>query len=475
MPIEDTLQTWLGPLSGDLPRLYLVGGAVRDHLLGRAPRDIDLMCTEPEKFARRLGGRHGAAVVAFTGKTEAPCYRVVSRSEKGSFIDVVGVLGGSVEADLARRDFTFNAMAMRVVSAGELSVPIDPFGGVADLNARRVRATGPGVFEADPLRIVRAARFAAELGCVVEPITLGLMQSAAPGLTKTAGERLQRELELLFSHPISAPHVRMLDAVGALETILPPIRTMRGCAQNGHHHLDVWSHSLAALEGLEEILHEAEKLFGVQAASVHQNLESGSRLAILKLAVLLHDAGKPETRSVDPATGRIAFLGHAPRSAALAAAAADRLKLSVRERELLETLVANHMHALDLSGPQVTEKGVLHWFRRLGADMVPLVLLSLADSAATRGAASSSSEAARERHRQWAREIIDRYFNSIRKRLSAELLINGEDLIAMGLAPGPELGRILRMVREAQDEGAVISREEALDLGRRLMEAKPEG
>jgi tRNA nucleotidyltransferase/poly(A) polymerase len=470
MRIEETLQRWLEPLGRDLPLLYLVGGAVRDRLLGRASKDIDLMCAEPEAFARRLGDRHRAAVVPFAGKTEAPCFRVVSRMEKGDFIDVVGIQGGSVESDLARRDFTFNALAMCVAPPGRLSEPIDPFGGFEDLIARRVRATGPGVFAADPLRIVRAARFAAELGFEIDAGTFDLMRAAAAGLAATPGERIKGELWLVLQHPCGSRYVRILDGAGALEVLFPEIGPMKGCSQGDHHHLNVWAHSLAALEALEGILNQAHTQFGAAAPALQENLARDNRLPILKLALLLHDAGKPESRAVDPAGGRVTFLGHAGLSRAAAERAAERLKLASREREILETLVGSHMSAIDLGRPGVTQATLLRWFRRLGEEMPLLVLLSMADVAATRGPASPEAE--REHHLRWGRETVGLFFGPLRQRLAEPALIDGNDLIAMGLTPGPELGRILRKVREAQDERKVTNREEALELGRRLMGAK---
>lgn len=467
MRIEETLQRWLEPFGGELPPLYLVGGAVRDRLLGRAPKDVDLMCAEPESFARRLGDRHRAAVVPFTGKTEAPCFRVVSRKEKGDFIDVVGIQGGSVEADLARRDFTFNAMAMRVVSAGRLSEPIDLFGGVEDLAARRIRATGPGVFAADPLRIVRAARFAAELGFEIDAGTFDLVRAAAAGLAATPGERISRELWPVLRHPSASRYVRILDDAGALDALFPETGPMKGCIQGGHHHLDVWGHSLAALEALEEILNQACTHFGAAAPALLENLGRENRLPILKLALLLHDAGKPESRAVDPAGGRVTFLGHAVRSLAAAERAAERLRLASRERELLVTLVGSHMSAIDLGRPGVTQATLLRWFRRLGEEMPLLVLLSMADVAATRGPASPEAE--REHHQRWGRETIGLFFGTLRQRLAEPALIDGNDLITMGLPPGPELGRILRKVRAAQDERRVATRKEALRLAQSLM------
>jgi hypothetical protein len=197
---------------------------------------------------------------------------------------------------------------------------------------------------------------------------------------------------------------------------------------------------------------------------VRGNLGKHNRLAILKLAVLFHDSGKPEARTVEPSGGRVTFHGHEKGSSAAAGRVADRLKLSVRDRAYFENLVGNHMHAIDLSQPQVKLKTLLRWFRRLGDDMVPLIILSMADTQATLGPASSPSE--HERHTLWACDTISLYYSTIRDQLASKPLIDGRDLIEMGVPPGPEVGRILRAVREAQDEKSIHTREEALQLAK---------
>jgi poly(A) polymerase len=200
---------------------------------------------------------------------------------------------------------------------------------------------------------------------------------------------------------------------------------------------------------------------------VKQNLDQNNRLALLKLAALLHDSGKPAARSVEPAGGRVLFHGHEKVSAAFADGVADRLKLSASDREFFQTLVANHMHAIELSQPQVKQKTLLRWFRRLGKNMVPLIILSMADTLATLGSASSPVE--RERHICWARDTISFYYTNIREQLASKPLIDGRDLLKMGVPPGPGLGRILHAVREAQDEKLVNTHEEALSLAKAMI------
>ena len=394
--IQNTLQRWLEPMGADLPALYLVGGAVRDFWLYRRPRDIDLMCTAPESLAERLGALHKAAVVPFVNnKIDAPCYRVVNLADPADFLDLVPIHGGSVKADLARRDFTINAAAIRVVPGGLLAECIDPLGGVDDLRAGLVRMVDATAFAADPLRVLRAMRFAAELNFIIVPATIEAMAAHAGQITTVAVERIIKEVFAVLAVAESARHIASLNTLGILAPILPEIGPMKGCRQNDHHHLDIWGHSLAVLENLEQILVGQAAHFGAGAAvKIQEYLSRPHRLSVLKLAALIHDVGKPGTRSIDPQSGKVNFLGHDAAGSEAAAAIAARLKLAGQDRDLLVLLVANHMHALFWSEPEVKPKTILKWCRRLGEDIVALILLSMADTLATRGPAASDAHRA---------------------------------------------------------------------------------
>jgi tRNA nucleotidyltransferase/poly(A) polymerase len=465
----DALKKWLGPLGKSLPEVFVVGGAVRDHLLGREVRDIDLMCPEPEDLARRLQAVHDVARVPFLKKPGAPCIRVVNRRDTEDFIDLVPIHGGSLEQDLTRRDFTINAMAMRVMPGGVAGEVVDPLGGRGDLERGVIRAAGPRAFLEDPLRVVRASRFSAELSFQIDPQTIGLMRGAGARLAGVAAERVTRELFLTLRTPASAPRIRVLDDVGALEAVLPEIGPMRGCPQNAYHHLDVWGHTLEALEHLERLLVAAGEHFGAAAGALGHYLEGGSRLSVLKLAVLLHDAGKPPSRSATPPEGGATFHGHDAAGAAMAAAAGRRLKLAARDRETLELLVRHHMHLFDLTGAAVGAKTLTRWFRRHGEKMTAMVLLYMADTLATRGPALGEAE--RERLLSWGRGAVVSYYGAIKARLDRKPLITGRDLAAMGMTPGPAMGQVLRAVREAQDAGSVRTVEESIALARALHRA----
>jgi tRNA nucleotidyltransferase/poly(A) polymerase len=292
------------------------------------------------------------------------------------------------------------------------------------------------------------------------------MIDAAARVAAVAAERIVRELFLTLNQPSSAPLVRVLDGTGALPAIFPEIAPMRRCSQNEHHQLNVWDHSLEALEKLEGLLASLPDPFEPVAGPLHANLVRGNRLSILKLATLFHDAGKPESRAVSPETGRITFHGHDAAGSRIAERIAARLKLSVRDQELFRRLVGDHMHIIGLSGRGVRPGTILRWFRRLGEDMVLLLLLEMADVMATAGPASSDVERARQLG--WCRETIRLYYTEIKDRLERKPLIGGRDLMAIGIPPGPEMGKIIEAVRTAQDERVVQNRAEALALAAKL-------
>lgn len=464
-PVQARLARWLTPLGTALPPVYLVGGAVRDLLLGRLIKDIDLMTADPARLGRWLADRHNAAFVPFVNKADTPCYRVADRGDAADFIDLVPIHGDSVQADLVARDFTVNAMAMVIAPGGNVGRLIDPLNGRADLRDRCVRMGSATAFAADPLRMLRAIRFAAVLGFTIDPATLDRIRLDSPRIGAVAAERIWAELALLLGRHDGAAWIRLLDDLGLLAVILPEVVSMKGCTQNDHHHLDVWQHSLAVLQKADTILADLDA-WPAAVAALNAIFTSASKHLAFKLAALLHDVGKPATRAVDRPTGRATFLGHEAQGARLVEAVARRLRLPGLVRETAVLLVANHIHVLFLSEPQVKPATLARWFRRLGDDMVLAIALSMADVLSTLG--PTSDPARRQDHVRWCGQAITGYVTELKPRLTAKALVSGKDLIAMGMAPGPRLGQILNQLRQAQDAGQITDRQEALALAARL-------
>ncbi len=464
--LTEILRQWLAPLQKELPDLYLVGGAVRDHILSRTSKDIDLVCHDAENVARKLASAKNATVVPFEKKADEPCFRIAAKHDPGLFIDITPIRGGSVFTDLERRDFTINAIAIRIKHGGIFGDIIDPLNGADDIKQGLIRITGPDVFIADPLRILRGIRFAAKLDFTLEDTTIAAMKANTHLLKDVAAERILAELIEIFKTRQSSPFVRMMDNLGILEIIFPEIMAMKGSTQNHYHHLDVWNHSLAVLEHCEYIVNHLNAFFGPVCEKVSENLKSDNRLPLLKLAAMLHDVGKPGTRSENKSTERITFHGHDWKGGEIVGVIVQRLKMSRRDQEFVHTLATEHMSILRLFFYNADYDSQLLWFRKMMDNSIPAAILGMADIKGTSGPASDN--VTKERHVRWSVNMVEEYYEKIKEQLERDDFISGKDLIAEGMEPGPEMGSILRRVRKAQDLGRIADHEEALIMAKKL-------
>lgn len=439
---------------------YLVGGTVRDLLTDTEPKDLDLVSKDAKNRAASIARVKNAALVMMEKKPEEPCYRVVDREDPGNFLDLAEMRGETIGEDLGRRDFTINAMAISLHADGTTGDLLDPFGGSRDIQQKFIRMVSEEAFVSDPLRILRAFRFAAALTFTIEGQTLKAIQANAPLLKQVSVERIMAELQCILLTADSSTWFRQMDEMGLLEIILPEILPMKGCEQNWYHHKDVWEHSLLVMEQVEQILSDLSR-FGDVSGNIRDLLD-GEKTALLKFAGLLHDIGKPSTGGLKPGTSRIIFYGHDKAGAEIMRTVAARLRLSSRAGDFLVGLVSEHLRPLSLSSPKARPAARMRWFRKLKDNAVPALILSMADVMSSLG--PESGDAYREHFVAWATESIAQYFESIKPVLESPLLINGNDLIAMGMKPGIALGRLLYRLRFAQDLGKVTSREEALQL-----------
>lgn len=462
------IENWLKNSSLKIPALYLVGGGVRDLALREEPKDIDIVCRGAREFAYNLAGEKNASIVSMEKKPRESCYRVVGRDNCNNFIDIAEMRGETIQDDLQARDFTINAIAVEIKNGGTLGATIDPLKGMEDINRKIIRLTNNKAIISDPLRILRALRFAAALNFSVEQATLDELKANAGLLTKVSVERIMSELLLILKTSGSSSFFRQMDQMGILEVILPEIKPMKGCAQNGFHHKDVWEHSLLTMENCEHIINKPADFFGAQEEEVISNLTDGNRLPLLKLAALLHDIGKPLTRTLNPDTERIIFYRHDEEGARLVTLLAERLKLSNTDKELLTLLVAEHLHVISLAKVTVRPSTIMKWFRKMKDDSISEIILSIADVKGSLGV--DSSEEFRDYYINWAMSMVIRYYKGIKFRLERQGFITGRDLIALGIGPGPQLGRMLDNIRNAQDTGEINSTEDAIAMVKTLKE-----
>jgi len=467
----ETLARVLGPER----QAWVVGGTVRDALAGAGPGDLDI--TVPSgavALARDLADRLGAALhVLDEARGAARVAGGPGRAWQGPQVDIADFRAPGLSGDLRGRDFTINALALavrRLVAAGEADVE-DPVGGLEDLAARTVRLCAPRSLEDDPVRVLRAARFGAQPGWRLDPDLGAAALGAAHGLSRASAERVRDEILAILAGPASAVGLRLLDGWGALGVLLPEGEAMKATTQPEPHRFDVWEHSLRAVEGADLLASRARELepWGeALAGHLGEPLGDGAtRREALKLAALLHDVAKPETRSVE--AGRTRFLGHDVLGAQRVIAIAERLRLSGRMAGVLERLVRYHLRPMHLAqSGAVSRRARYRFFRDLGDDARDLLLLALADAAALRGdspLAVWSGPGGRT-----VCELMAGHAEEV-AALSAPPLLDGrETMEALELPPGPEIGRLLRLLREAQAVGAVTTREAALAYIRRMRE-----
>ena len=442
------------------PGAVLVGGAVRDARLGRASLDLDVAVPAGAlALARRCAERIGGTAVVLDAERGAA--RVVAAG--GLQLDLADFRAPTLETDLAGRDFTVNALAVELaplLAAGRGPI-IDPTGGLADLAARRLRLAGRGVLADDPLRTLRAVRLEATLGFRLTLTAARAVRAAAPALSRVSPERVRDELLMLMTRNDTARALRRADALGVLGAVLPEIEPMRQTPQPAPHRFGVLEHSLRAVAGCDRLLARLASLepYGDElAAHMAEPLGGGIRRAeTLKLAALLHDVSKPETRR--RVRGRVRFFEHDVIGARRARAIGERLRLPERVTATLERLVRHHLRPMHLASAEaITARARYRFYRDVREDTRDLLLLVLCDAAAVTGVSPLIA---------WRRAVVVRdLLGGWAEQHAAAAqppLLRGEDVMArFGLTPGPLVGALLARAREAQDVGRVRTRAEAL-------------
>jgi putative nucleotidyltransferase with HDIG domain len=443
---------------------WVVGGVVRDTLLSRETEDVDLVVGgEPEVAARALAREAGAAVFPLSEAFGA--WRVVAR--EGSWhADVSPLAGGSIEADLGRRDFTINAMARRL---GDDAL-IDPWGGGADLAAGRLRMVSTHAFSDDPLRALRLARLACELGFESEPDTTAAARTHAARIAGVAQERVFAELRRIVTAPRALAGLAAMETVGLTPVVLPELTAMRGVQQSAYHHLDVHDHTLAVLQALIDLEADPEPAFGGLAPAVSGVLaeplaDELSRGGALRFGALLHDAAKPATRAVT-AEGRVTFYHHDRAGAELARSTLTRLKTSERLRSYVAAVTRHHLRLGFLVHERpLAPRTVYRYLDACDPVEVDVTALSVADRLATRGHKADEAIAV---HLELAREMMAAALRWRADGRPRPLLRGDEVAQAAGIAAGPIVGKVLAELAEAQFAGEIADREDALRLAREL-------
>ncbi len=482
---------------------WVVGGTLRDLVIGRALQDVDLVVDQPAiALAQTLANQLNASLVVLDAARDIG--RVVLHD--GNYLDLAHLRAADLAGDLADRDFTINAMAAPLFEQAQLGQLIDPHAGLADIQSATVRMVQANALANDPLRMLRAVRIAAQLGWQLDPATDQAIRAHAETITQVAVERVRVELLAILATRWSASWLRYLDRANLLPSIIPEIRPMYHHTQPNIHFLDVWEHSLETITAGEWLLAQLEHdqqpappappaladdwhppAFFQQPATLRMlpNLSlqlqwaaqvvaqiqqpignTASHRALWKMAILLHDCAKPATR-VDKPDGSVSFHEHQTVGAEIARGVYQRLRFSNQEIEYMGKVIAGHMRPGQLySQPETSAKAAYRFFRDLKESAVDTLLHALADHMATRGPLLQEHHWAYQA--AWTDAMLGFHWDAEAQQKRAPL-VDGHTLMQeLGLPAGPQIGTLLEAIREAQAAGEVTDRESALALARRL-------
>lgn len=418
-------------------RLYLVGGAVRDFLIGRQPKDYDFVLEAfCSSFLKRLRDLFRTSYFPLGKGKEERVFRLV---KDGKVLDFTLLANRTLQEDLLRRDFTINAMAY---SPAHRRFYV-PQRALEDLRAGRIEPLSSKALVDDPLRMLRALRYCSTLG-------FSLSQRAEEGIRRNrgllkgvAGERVLMEMEEILLSPAPERALRPMAAWGILEVLFPEMAPLRGLDQGDHHQRDVLEHSAeVAIKALEIARGKGPFL---------PNPEKGD-LLVLGYCGLFHDLGKAATKEVDT-DGKVHFYGHEKASRELASRIMKRYPFPTSLRDRVLRLVEAHMRPLTLIRGAPTDRALRRLINHMGEDIELLLVFGLAEiEEKGKGDELKAYEGLCRRILRLLQEedVID-----------PPPLLGGRDLLAMGFSPGPRMGEILRQIRRLQIEGELKTREEA--------------
>ena len=449
--------------------IYLVGGALRGLLINVVSADLDFAINYgAAEFVHEVRRRLGRGSVVILGDEENDTARLVLEDLS---LDIAGYRKGArtIEEDLVKRDFTINSLAVLldnlVQPDSEVEI-IDPLGGFSDLRLRVVRAC-PDCFEDDPLRLLRAYRFGAQLDFMIDDVTHEQIKAKSSLIKTVAAERVSFELDLIMATARAYRSFKAMQESGLLALLIPELYEGTGVDQPPFHHLDVMEHNLATLDFSERIIDQPAIYFPRCYDLVDGVAGDKETLTTMKWAALFHDIGKPAARRVhDDKKRRITFHNHDEQGAALTQQIAERWKWSKRKSRRVVSLIAAHMHPFHLNNVMQNQEGVstraMHKIcKRAGSDLYPLFLLAMADSLAGQGPEKPAG--IEEQLELLLVEVARFYEETLMPAVTGPKLLTGHDLITtFNLSSGPEIGRLLEAVEAAAIDGLVTTREEAL-------------
>lgn len=428
---------------------YLVGGAVRDFLMGKTSVDRDIAIAGAKDFAKKIDGTF--IVLDEVNKI----YRVVLE-DKINYLDISELQGGSIEEDLLRRDFTINAVAYDL----KKEEFVDVTGGLNDLKNGVLRHIKDENFEDDPLRVLRAFRFAAVTGFEMAEELKTAINKYKHLAFNPSKERIMYETMKLFGGKYASKTLLLMNEIGILEELIPYVKEMKKVPPNTHHHLDLFHHVTETVRNIEELYENAPE--EVKAHLDQIDFGGFPRINHLKLAGFLHDIGKFSTWTIEE-SGRHRFIKHDDVGSKMCVSFLKNLKFSKKQIEYISSMIKNHIYPSNvIAAPDLNDKVMMRYLRKMEDNVIDNIILAKADRLSARGEAITE-------------EIINDNLNGLDKLLNFYLekretmqplpkLLSGYEVMELkGIKQSPELGVILKALNEAQLSGDINTKEEAIE------------
>ena len=436
--------------------IYVVGGTVRDFLMGKISYDRDLIVVDEDakSFSQKVAEFFDGVFIPLD--EENKIYRIVLKDKK-NFLDITNPIGGNLEEDIMRRDITINAIAVNI-KTGE--IPSFCEFGIQDIQNKIIREIKEENFTDDPLRMLRVYRFYANLGFEISPELLNITKKHASLINKPAKERIEYELMKLFDGEFAAQALLKMDESEILEIIFPFVKELKQVPPNLHHHLDLFNHSI-------ETVNQVQKFYEISPKEVQEHLKKVdfggfSRLSHLKLAALMHDIGKFSTWTIEPDTGRHRFIKHEDVGAKLAIPILKKMCFSNKQIDYISYIIKKHMYPTAVvSAPELNDKVMMRYVRKSADNAIDTIIIAKADRVSAQGPEITKELV--EENITLLDKLLQFYLNTKETLAPLPKLLDGRAVMSiLNINPSPILGKILNELHEAQISGDILTKDDAV-------------
>jgi tRNA nucleotidyltransferase/poly(A) polymerase len=435
--------------------IYLVGGDVRDMLMGKTSTDRDLIVVDEDarEFSLKVAEFFHGVFIPLDEKNKI--YRIVLE-DKENYFDITNPIENSLEKDMKRRDLSLNAIAVNI-RTGDI---VDLCGGIQDIQDKVIRGIKEENFTDDPLRLLRIFRFHALLGFEIDNNLIQIAKKYSILIKNPAKERIEYELMKLFSGKYAHSAILKMDEAEILEKIFPFVKELKHVPKNWHHHLDLFHHSVETVRQVEILYQKSSP--EVKCHMDRVDFGGFSRIAHLKLACFLHDMGKFATWTIEP-DGRHRFIGHDEVGSKLALRLLKSLKFSNKQIEYIRYIIKKHMYPTAVvSSPELTEKVMMRYVRKSQDNAIDNILIAQADRLSARGPQITEEDV--NQNITALNRLLNFYLEIKETLIPLPKLIDGNDIMEiLGIEPSKRLGEILSALNEAQVSGEVVSKEDAVN------------